>query len=134
MDPVDLVAATLSELLFRTDSPLEPIYHIDNPIRQPWKEMTALLADALSIPRKNIIPFADWVQRVRSFTGSVEKYNPAHKLIDFLDGNFLRMSCGGLLLETSKAQKLSSTLASVGPVSDEVALRYVQYWKDIAFL
>ena len=130
--PVDLVAATLSDLLFQSSGP--PIYHIDNPVRQPWRSMISVWAHALEIPQSNIIPFDEWVRRVRHFPGCVEKDNPAYKLVDFLDSNFVRMSCGGLLLDTTKAKAHSSTLAAVGPVSDEIALKYIRYWKEIGFL
>ena len=132
--PVDLVAATLSDLLFQSDAFPSPIYHIDNPMRQPWRSMILVWAAALGIPHSHIIPFHEWVRRVRHFPGSVEKDNPAFKLVEFLDGNFLRMSCGGLLLDTTRAEAHSSTLASVGPVSDEIALGYIQYWKKVGFL
>lgn len=132
--PVDLVAATLSDLLLRSDGVSDPIYHIDNPVRQPWRDVIPVLADALNIPLKNIIPFTNWVRRVRCFPGSVEKDNPAFKLVDFLDGNFLRMSCGGLLLDTARSTTHSPTLTAVGPVSDEVVRGYIRYWKEIGFL
>lgn len=132
--PVDLVAATLSDLLFRSSGHPDPIYHIDNPVRQPWRSMIPVWAAALDIPQSNIISFDEWVRRVRHFPGSVEKDNPAYKLVEFLDSNFLRMSCGGLLLDTTRAKAHSSTLAAAGPVSDEVALGYIQYWKKVGFL
>ena len=132
--PVDLVAATLSDLLFRSDGPPDPIYHIDNPVRQPWRSMIRVWAAALDIPQSNIVSFEEWVRRVRHFPGNVEKDNPVYKLVDFLDGNFVRMSCGGLLLDTTRARAHSSTLAAVGPVSDESALRYIRYWKEVGFL
>ena len=91
-------------------------------------------ATALEIPQSNIIPLDERVHRVRHFPGSVEKDNPAYKAVEFLDSNFLRMSCGGLLLDTTRAKAHSSTLAAVGLVSDEVALGYIQYWKKVDFL
>ena len=130
--PVDDVAGTLVDLLMVKDP--YPIYHIDNPICQLWSEIIPVLADALDIPRSNAIPFADWIERVRNFPGLVESDNPASKLVDFLDANFLRMSCGGLLLETTKSREHSVTLRAVGPVSDEVAGKFVQSWKDMRFL
>ena len=131
--PVNDVAATLGELLVQDNTPY-PIYHIDNPVRQTWQDMIPVLADALGIPRQNTVDFEEWVRRVRNFPGSVELDNPAFKLIEFLDGNFLRMSCGGLLLGTEKAREHSSTLANLGPVSDDVARKYVQAWRDMGFL
>lgn len=132
--PVNDVASILGELIISPQKP-HPIYHIDNPVRQPWREMTPVLAEALNIPIKTgIIPFKDWVRRVRNFPGSVENDNPAFKLIDFLDDNFIRMSCGGLLLGTEKTREHSKTLAELGPVSEKVAKGYIRYWKEVGFL
>jgi len=131
--PVNDVAASLSDILLANNIPY-PIYHIDNPVRQPWREMITVLADALKIPRANIIPFPEWIKHVRHFPGSVEIDNPAAKLLAFLDHNFVRMSCGGLLLDTTKSREHSKTLSSVGPVSADVARKYVQAWKDMGFL
>jgi malonyl CoA-acyl carrier protein transacylase/nucleoside-diphosphate-sugar epimerase/acyl carrier protein len=131
--PVDLVAATLGDLILsETDS--YPIYHIDNPVRQPWTDMVLVLADALNIPHDRIIPFSDWIKRVRAFPGAVEWDNPAAKLVDFLDDDFVRMSCGGVLLNTAKAQEHSKTMRSVGPVDCQIVRGYIQAWKDSGFL
>lgn len=135
--PVELVAGTLGDLLLNDDAggPAEPIYHIDNPVRQPWKEMMCdVLALELGISQRNIVPFEEWVRRVRHFVGSVEKDNPAFKLIDFLEGSFERMSCGGLLLDTEKARRRSEVLADVGPVAEQVTKQYIQYWRETGFL
>lgn len=131
--PVNDVAATLGDLLLSDNSPC-PIYHIDNPVRQPWGDMIPVLADALDIPRNSVIPFSEWIQRVRNFPGSVELDNPAAKLIGFLDGNFIRMSCGGLLLDTTKSREHSKTLANVGPVGEDTARKYIRAWKEMGFL
>lgn len=131
--PVDDVASTCRDLLISDRQPY-PVYHIDNPVRQPWNEMTPLLAELLDIPRSHIVPFKEWVRRVRTFPGSVEWDNPAALLIDFLDDNFLRMSCGGLLLSTAKSCENPPTLAAVGPVSVEVTKKYIHFWKNSGFL
>ncbi|KAK7717983.1 Type I Iterative PKS [Diaporthe eres] len=135
--PVELVAGTLGDLLRNNDAggSAEPIYHIDNPVRQPWKEMVGdVLAPELGIPQRNIVPFEEWVRLVRRFVGSVEKDNPAFKLIDFLEESFERMSCGGLLLDPEKSRQRSETLTGVGPVTEQVTRRYIQYWRDTGFL
>jgi thioester reductase-like protein len=138
--PVDAVASTLADLVsysasdFSAASTVYPIYHIDNPVRQAWSHMVPVLAAALKIPQTKILPFTEWVSRVRHFPGSVEKDNPAFKLIDFLDDNFLRMSCGGLLLDTVHTQQHSPTLASLGSVSNETAGSYIRHWKATGFL
>ncbi|KAI1412823.1 hypothetical protein F5Y13DRAFT_190030 [Hypoxylon sp. FL1857] len=131
--PVNDMAAALSELLLSDVAP-HPIYHIDNPVQQPWREMIETLADALDVPKSNIIPFRDWVSKVRRSSLSIETDNPAGKLIDFLDDHFLRMSCGGLILDTKKSCEHSPALAAVQPVSAEVARKYVKAWEDMGFL
>lgn len=144
--PVNDVAATMVDLLLpshaqeadassglRNSYPY-PVYHIDNPVGQPWKEMSPVLADALGIPSDHIIPFREWVKLVRRAPMPMETENPAARLIDFLDLNFERMSCGGLILDTAKAQEHSKTMAGLGPVDGEVAKKYIAGWKSMGFL
>ncbi|KAI9661817.1 MAG: Type I Iterative PKS [Bathelium mastoideum] len=111
-----------------------PVYHIDNPVGQPWKQMNPVLAAALDIPPDRIVPFHDWVNMVRRSPLPAETDNPAARLIDFLDDHFERMSCGGLILDTAKAKEHSGTMAAMGPVEAEVARRYVTSWKKMGFL
>ncbi|KAL2862550.1 putative polyketide synthase [Aspergillus lucknowensis] len=134
--PVNDVAGTMVDLLHLDDSAhaAYPVYHIDNPVGQPWKEMSATLCDALDIPKDRIIPFAEWVKLVRRSPLQMETDNPAARLIDFLDSNFERMSCGGLILDTTLAREHSATLAAQGPVSADVARSYVDGWKRTGFL
>ncbi|KAL9069423.1 MAG: hypothetical protein Q9157_006161 [Trypethelium eluteriae] len=126
--PVNDVAGTLSDLVLSDRTP-SPIYHIENPIGQPWHEMNATLSAALNIP--NLIPFEEWVERVRA---APRRNNPATTLLDFLDSNYLRMSCGGLVLDVKKTLEHSKTLGTVGPVDEEVTRRYIHIWKEIGFL
>ena len=126
--PVNNIAGTLSDLVLSDRTPY-PIYHIENPVGQPWREMNTVLADALNIP--NLIPFGEWVERVRA---AGQRNNPAATLLDFLDDNYLRMSCGGLVLDVKKTLEHSKTLSTVGPVSEEVTRKYVHVWKEIGFL
>ena len=136
--PVDDVAATLIDLLLLPEEITpHPIYHIENPIRQPWRDMIRVLADALDVPSQNIVPFPEWVRRVRDHPRRIEGpegENPAVLLIDFLDENFIRMSCGGLLLHTVNSRGHSKTLANLGPVSNHFVRLFVKRWKETGFL
>ncbi|KAI0469720.1 hypothetical protein GGR56DRAFT_686841 [Xylariaceae sp. FL0804] len=114
--PVDRVAGALADLLLEPEP--GPVYYVDNP---------------LGLAHENIISFEEWVRRVKMFPGSAED-NPAARLIDFLDDNFLRMSCGGLLLDTAEACKHSPTLRSTGPVSDDIIRAYIRSWRARGFL
>ncbi|KAI4192427.1 MAG: hypothetical protein LQ346_004318 [Caloplaca aetnensis] len=126
--PVNDIAGALSDLVLSNNNPY-PVYHIENPVGQPWREMNTILASALNIPA--LIPFEEWVERVRL---AGQRNNPAATLLDFLDDNYLRMSCGGLVLDTKKTLEHSETLAAVGPVSEEVVRKYIHVWKEIGFL
>lgn len=130
--PVDDVAATLGELLVSDTNPY-PIYHIENPSRQPWEAMTVMLADSLNIARKQIIPFDEWVERVRNHDGPIAE-NPAKNLVDFFDEHFIRMSCGGLVLDTVHTREHSATLRKTGPVDRELVSKYITAWKEAGFL
>ncbi|KAK4555343.1 hypothetical protein LTR86_007640 [Recurvomyces mirabilis] len=132
--PVDQVAGTLSDLILQNVSTPYQIYHIDNPVRQPWRDMVSIWASALDISQDNIVSYSEWASRVRHFSGPVKQDNPAHKLIDFLDQNFFRMSCGGLLLDTTHAREHSPTLAAVESVNEKCALGYIAFWRDVGFL
>ncbi|KAK8055200.1 fusarubin cluster-polyketide synthase [Apiospora rasikravindrae] len=133
--PVNDVAASLADLALRNDQVGDsdvadyPIYHIDNPGGQSWRDINAVLSDALGV--RHQIPFSEWVARVRA---TPRKDNPASTLLEFLDSNYLRMSCGGLILDVRKTLSHAPSLSTVGPVSDEVIKKYITVWKEIGFL
>ncbi|KAG6995597.1 hypothetical protein G7Y79_00044g080680 [Physcia stellaris] len=126
--PVEDVASALADLVLGEHTPW-PVYHVDNPVGQPWREMNTVLAGALGV--RELLPFAEWVQRVRK---APQRGNPAANLLEFLEGNYERMSCGGLVLDVSKTMEHSKTLRAVGPVSEAVVRKYIHVWKEIGFL
>ncbi|KAI2613435.1 putative polyketide synthase [Hypoxylon sp. NC1633] len=135
--PVDAVAAILVDLLYigedKTAPKPWPIYHIDDPVGRPWEEISSVLADALSIPASQFVPFKEWLGMVaRSSKPEIE--NPAGRLVDFLEQNFEQLSCGGLVLDTTKAQEHSPAMRALTPVSTEVAKGYIRAWKEMGFL
>ncbi|KAJ5964489.1 type I iterative polyketide synthase [Penicillium vulpinum] len=131
--PVNDVAATLGDLLIE-EQPAYPIYHIENPVRQPWREMIAILSDALNIPQTNIIPYDEWLRRVRQFPPSLMSENPAARLADFFEADFLRMSCGGMILDTARTKEHSETFRGLGPIDESLVRTYIQAWKESGFL
>jgi hypothetical protein len=135
--PVDAVAAVCADLTLGGSSEGR-IYHIDNPVRQPWNKMLPLLASELDIPEKNVIPFEEWIRRVRSLRSEATPgngdLNPAKRLVGFLEADFLRMSCGGVLLSTERSQRDSEAMRSVGNVDDATVRRYISSWKTRGFL
>lgn len=132
--PVDHCGAIVADFALNPEA-VHPIYHIDNPVGQPWKNMSPVLARALSIPAGNIIPFQNWIKRVRT-SPLPESDNPAARpgMAEFLAGHFERMSCGGLILDVSRAKEHSATIAAEGPVSLDLAVKYVESWRRMGFL
>ena len=102
--PVNDIADTLSDLVLSDRNP-HPFYHIDNPVGQQWRDVNAILSDALRIP--NLVPFKDWLQLVRK---APQQDNPAALLVDFLESTYLRMACGGLVLDVKNTLEHSKSL------------------------
>lgn len=126
--PVNDVADSLIDLVLAENVPY-PVYHVDNPVGQEWSEVSGIIANALNIP--HLVPFREWLKRVRV---APSRNNPASTLVDFLEDNYLRMSCGGLVLDVKQTLEHSKTLAALGPVSEEVVRKYIHIWKEIKFL
>ncbi|KAK8115534.1 hypothetical protein PG984_012036 [Apiospora sp. TS-2023a] len=135
--PVDKSARVMVDLLNIDDaaaaSEAHSVYHVDNPVGQPWNEMSKTLAGALDIAAQDIVPFAEWIRRVRQSSLSAAE-NPAVHLLGFLESHFERMACGGIVLDTEKSSQHSQTMAAEGPVSAEVARSYVASWREMGFL
>ncbi|CAZ81322.1 unnamed protein product [Tuber melanosporum] len=128
--PVDRAARVVIELLFQS-SPPDPIYHLENPMRQPWSDLLVLLSRALGLPSK-IIPFEAWLDKVRSITDA-EK-NPAGKVVKFLEEEFTAMASGAVVLDTRKARRVSRTLAGSGGIESRHVDLYVKYWRSVGHL
>ncbi|KAE8141612.1 hypothetical protein BDV38DRAFT_278966 [Aspergillus pseudotamarii] len=135
--PVDLSAGVMADLILNPGAS-HPVYHVDNPVGQQWKDMNRVLARALGIPESTeFIPLIDWVKRVRASPLVPETENPAARpgMPDWLETNFERMACGGLILNTERAKEHSRTMArEVGPVSPEMVSRFMDYWRKVGFL
>ena len=130
--PVNAVAATLGELLM-SDSTPHPIYHIENPKRQPWREMIGLLSSELGVPRENTISFEQWTERVGQWKGPAAE-NPAGHLDDFYKEHFVRMSCGDMVLDTNKCREHSETLRGAKALDSDLVRKYIDTWKKVGFL
>lgn len=128
--PVEDVAGTVSDLVLGQHIP-HPVYHVENPVGQHWEEAKRVLLDALKMEAANVVPFEKWLQLVRQ---AGPKDNPAATLVDFLDDTFVRLACGGLVLETKHSVEHSPTLAQLGPVDEIVLRKYIHIWKEIGFL
>ena len=128
--PVDSAAKALVEILFDR-LPLRQVYHLENPARQSWEEVVMLMSRELDVPNSSIIPLERWLELVESAPGPG---NPAGSLVQFLRIDFLKMSCGSVILNTSASHSVSPTLANMGPVREKAIRSYFSYWRRIKLL
>ncbi|KAJ5547161.1 hypothetical protein N7494_004746 [Penicillium frequentans] len=129
--PLDIAAATVSDLLLDPAHP-RMVYHIENPARQPWHELLGHLSAHLGLPT---IPYKEWLSRMET-TADSEKGppNPAKKLKELFEEDFLHMSCGSVVMSTTSATSVSAALRSATPVSLETLLLYIEQWRRAGFL
>ncbi|KAL2851873.1 hypothetical protein BJY01DRAFT_232774 [Aspergillus pseudoustus] len=126
--PVNLAAAAVNEILL-SPTPLDLIYHLENPIRQPWHELLQTLSAELGISR--ILPMGQWLDRV--WTSPIDN-NPSKKLYGFFANDFVRMACGEVVMGTENARHVSGTLRGMDAVLPRTVEAYVTYWRDVGLL
>ncbi|KAE8553904.1 hypothetical protein EYB25_002442 [Talaromyces marneffei] len=129
--PVDLASTVLEEIIFSPE-PMELVYHLENPVRQPWNEVLDILASELDVDKHNRIPMAEWLEDIMK--RRPDDGNPAAALADFFQEDFEWMSGGSIVLSTETSRRHSPTLRRAGPVHDETIRRYVQYWRGIGLI
>lgn len=129
--PVDLASAALAEIIFSPE-PLELVYHLENPVRQPWNEILDILASELDLVKTHRQPMAEWLEEMRR--RPVEDGNPAAALADFFQEDFEWMSGGSIVLSTETSRRHSPSLRRVGPVREETIRRYLQFWRDTGLI
>jgi hypothetical protein len=95
--------------------------------------MISALAKELDIPIQNIVPFEEWLDRMRSFAGG-EASNPAKRVDDFLEEHFVRMACGGVVLDTQQTARISARFRAFNAVDPGMVKLFVQYWRKTGFL
>lgn len=111
------------------------VYHVENPIRQSWVKLAEQLSNLLGV--HTTVPYRDWLDRVQGVPdtkGGNDDANPAKRLFDFFEKDFIRMDCGGVILDTTFAQAISHTLRETTTVGPETLAHYVSNWKHIGFL
>lgn len=131
--PVDLVAASISEILL-TNHALDPIYHLENSIRQSWHDCLTVLASELDMSNSHDLPFDDWLNNFCANSDDETNQNPMKEISDFFKEDFERMAGGLLVLSTENTRKVSSTFRSVKPVDRDLIAAYISWWKSCGFL
>ncbi|KAL2812958.1 hypothetical protein BJX63DRAFT_432247 [Aspergillus granulosus] len=126
--PVDLAASVINEILL-SPTPLDLIYHLENPVRQSWHDVLQILSAELGISQA--LPMDQWLERV--WNTPVEN-NPAKILYDFFANDFVRMACGEVIMGTENVRRVSKTLRDMDVVLPCTVGDYVKYWKGIGLL
>ena len=124
--PVNRAADAITDFVFAKDLP--PVVHMENPARQTWSSVLGDLSELLEGVQS--VPYAEWLRRVRAL-GDDPQQNPASKLFEFLERDFLRMSSGTVALGTEIARSVSRTMADSGPIERRHLEEYVRYWKSV---
>jgi hypothetical protein len=86
--------------------------------------MIQVLAEGLDILPDNIVPFAEWLGRVREFPGSADE-NLVRGLVEFIEVPYERMSCSGLIMDTTNSREHSRTLEEAQPVGRGPVMEYI---------
>lgn len=123
--------------------------------------MIESLRQALNLPPARVEPFADWLARLKGTEKEKQEkkkqkkekhqnqiYRPSHspqeeeqdedtpaaRIAYFLEHHFVRMSCGGVILDMTKSLMDSEPLRNLQPVDDDLVKSYVRSWEDMGFL
>ncbi|PWN88007.1 acetyl-CoA synthetase-like protein [Acaromyces ingoldii] len=132
--PVNRAGDALVEILlsedttknYNDDDDTPAMMHLENPARQSWPDMVALLGQAIAVDR--VRPFDQWLQLVQV------QCPDAGPLVDFFRQDFLRLATGSLVLDTAIAKRHSSTLTKSKPLDSKHVQEYVKYWRASGFL
>ncbi|KAI0541768.1 hypothetical protein GGR58DRAFT_456119, partial [Xylaria digitata] len=127
--PVDTCAAVISDII-QSPSPLELVYHVENPVRQDWPSMLSDIASELGCANDSFIMFDQWCKQVAGQSTVPEE----ELLMDFFADDFQHMACGGVLLDTSTARQASETLRKATTISKELLQKYIHGWKKSGLL
>lgn len=125
--PVNRAASILSDVLLHTSTP-SLVYHVENPIRQPWSNVLIVMERKLNLKSLPRMGFAAWLTEA-SKSGHVPT-----DLLHFLERHFIRMSGGGLVLDTKNTRMISTTCCSTGSLGINDIERYIEFWKSEGFL
>ncbi|KAL9005017.1 MAG: hypothetical protein Q9188_002198 [Gyalolechia gomerana] len=131
--PVDLAAATVAEIVLCRDSD-KKVYHLENPIRQPWVDVLQTMAASLNIPLTKFLPFDVWMDKICAVPAEDDRTVPVKRLETFFRTDFEHMACGNVILDTGHTREISPTLRRLTSISNETIASYVRHWKSVGYL
>ncbi|KAM0245082.1 hypothetical protein ACHAQJ_010661 [Trichoderma viride] len=109
------------------------VYHATNPHEIRWADLVPTVAEELHIASDKIVPWAEWVNALRSSAHGDEdpESNPGIKLLDYFEslGSVEDGQCVMLPpMATELTTRKSPTLASLGPVGPEWMRLWMKQW------
>lgn len=102
---------------------LDPFMHLENPVRQPAKDVMTIMARELNLSSFGLMPFDEWLQRANDL-GAIDY------LSEFFRDDFRELALGTVILDTSKSRGVSRTLRGSSGLGRELLLEYVRRWKQ----
>lgn len=109
------------------------IYHVENPIRQPWKSLLPALAVKLGLKSRTPLPFDVWLEEISKPQNNAEEMEGLRHLKKFIQSDFRKLS-GELILDTTHARQISRTLRTANGVTLELLDKYIAYWRTCGLL
>lgn len=117
--PVDTAASVIEEIILDS-RPADLVYHVENPVRQSWTDIAAIMRDRLGLTSsESRVSLEQWVDRV------AKRDDMPQGLVTFFNDEFEWMSNGSLVLDTHNSRRSSATLRSVGGVGKSLIESYV---------
>ena len=106
------------------------VYHLENPVRQSWPKVTAIIRRKLNLPASSnsFVSYEDWLAAL------IEEATSSQELLEFFKDWFLTMGTGLLVLDTERTQSVSQTLRKAAPVTTEVVESYIESWRKSGFI
>ncbi|KAI1746118.1 hypothetical protein F4680DRAFT_442389 [Xylaria scruposa] len=124
--PIDRAASSLSEILMCRGK-TSNFLHLENPVRQPLKDIFTIMANELRLQRPFMVPFEQWLQSV-TMAGEIRS------LESFYKDHFHQLAGGTVTLDTAKARTLSNGLMRSGGLDKDLIIEYVRRWQRDGFL
>lgn len=112
----------MSDITFDTENQ-SSYYHLENPIRQPWKDLLQALSAELGLPSDNSISFDEWLELAKAKTDTVAP------LEEFFRAEFQTLASGQIILQTDCSRATSRVLRSCGGVEFGLVKKYLEGWK-----
>lgn len=125
--PVDQAARVVSELILGPTAG-QLVYHVENPVRQKWRDVLTIIERKLGLSSSKRMPFQEWLSQISKGKDAPES------LFEFYRNHFLQMSTGVVVLDTQACRSSSPTMRSTGGVKVETIELYIDFWKSSGLL